>query len=71
MFVYVVRANYLDKRLLNVPQELYNSKKLPNISIVLNDTNPKRSYGYGYGDYGYGYVIVKKPWYKKILRRNS
>ena len=43
MFVYVVRANYLDKRLLNVPQELYNSKKLPNISIVLNDTNPKRS----------------------------
>ena len=71
MFIYVVRANYLDKRLLNVPQELYNSKKLPNISIVLNDTNPKRSYGYGYGDYGYGYVIVKKPWYKKILRRNS
>ena len=71
MFVYVVRANYLDKRLLNVPQELYNSKKLPNISIVLNDTNPMRSYGYGYGDYGYGYVIVKKPWYKKILRRNS
>ena len=71
MFIYVVRANYLDKRLLNAPQELYNSKKLPNISIVLNDTNPKRSYGYGYGDYGYGYVIVKKPWYKKILRRNS
>ena len=71
MFMYVVRANYLDKRLLAVPQELYNEKKLPNMAIVLNDTNPKRSYGYGYGGYGYGYVVVKKPWYKKIFDRNS
>ena len=36
MFMYVVRANYLDKRLLAVPQELYNEKKLPNMAIVLN-----------------------------------
>jgi capsular exopolysaccharide synthesis family protein len=43
MFMYVVRANYLDKRLLAVPQELYNEKKLPNMAIVLNDTDPKRS----------------------------
>ena len=70
MFMYVVRANYLDKRLLAVPQELYNEKKLPNMAIVLNDTDPKRSYGYGYGGYGYGYVVVKKPWYKKIFDRN-
>lgn len=71
MFMYVVRANYLDKRLLAVPQELYNEKKLPNMAIVLNDTDPKRSYGYGYGGYGYGYVVVEKPWYKKIFSRNS
>lgn len=69
MFMYVVRANYLDKRLLAVPQELYNEKKLPNMAIVLNDTDPKRSYGYGYGGYGYGYVVVEKPWYKKIFNR--
>jgi capsular exopolysaccharide synthesis family protein len=71
MFMYVVRANYLDKRLLAVPQELYNEQKLPNMAIVLNDTDPKRSYGYGYGGYGYGYVVVEKPWYKKIFSKNS
>lgn len=71
MFMYIVRANYLDKRLLAVPQELYNEKKLPNMAIVLNDTDPKRSYGYGYGGYGYGYVVVEKPWYKKIFSKDS
>lgn len=68
MFMYVVRANYLDKRLLAVPQSLYNEKRLPNMAIVLNDTDPKRSYGYGYGGYGYGYVAVEKPWYKRLFK---
>lgn len=70
MFVYTVRANYLDKRLLTVPKNLYNEKRLPNMAIVLNDTDPKKSYGYGYGGYGYGYVVVEKPWYKKIFDRS-
>jgi capsular exopolysaccharide synthesis family protein len=77
MFLYIVRANYLDKRLLAVPEDLYKNKRLPNISVVLNDTDPKRSYGYGgygyggygYGGYGYGQDIGKKPWYKKIFSR--
>jgi len=64
LFLYVVRANYLDKRLLTVPQALYNEKRLPNMALVLNDTDSKLGYGYGYG---YG-VTVKKPWYKKIFR---
>ena len=74
MFMYIVRANYLDKRLLNVPEELYRSKRLPNMAIVLNDTDPKRSYGYGYGgygSYGYGYLAEdEKPWYKKIFSKS-
>ena len=75
MFLYVVRANYLDKRLLEVPEDLYRSKKLNNMAIVLNDTNPKRgygyAYGYSYGGYGYGYLQEqqKKPWYKKIFTK--
>lgn len=69
MFIYIARANYLDKRLLAVPQTLYNEKRLPNMAMVLNDTDPKRSYGYGYGGYGYGYVVEEKPWYKKIFTR--
>ena len=70
MFIYVARANYLDKRLLAVPQNLYTEKRLPNMAMILNDTDPKRSYGYGYGGYGYGYVVVEKPWYKKIFSKS-
>ncbi len=70
MFMYVARANYLDKRLLAVPQNLYNEKRLPNMAMILNATDPKRSYGYGYGGYGYGYVVLEKPWYKKIFDRS-
>lgn len=71
MFVYVVRANYLDKRMLEIPQSLYTEKRLPNMAVVLNDVNIKRGYGYGFGyGYGYGYGAVEKPWYKKIFDRS-
>lgn len=66
-FLYVVRANMLDKRMLKIPEELYSEKKLPNMAIILNDTETKKGYGYGYG-YSYGYgaeVEEKKPWFKK------
>ena len=83
MFMYVVRANYSDKRSLVVPEEFYKENKLPNIAIVLNDVDSRRD-GYGYGGYGYGYggygyggygyggygygaTEVKKPWYRRIF----
>ncbi|MFA5557194.1 MAG: polysaccharide biosynthesis tyrosine autokinase [Flavobacteriaceae bacterium] len=67
-FVYVIRENYLDKRMLHIPQKLYKEKKLPNMSVLLNDTYSRKGYGFGYG-YGYGYGIEeeKKPWYKKFF----
>lgn len=65
--VYVVRANYLDKRMLHTPKILYKEGKLNNMSIVLNDTPFNKSYGYGYG-YGYGIQVEEKPWYKKIFK---
>ena len=79
MFMYVVRANYSDKRSLVVPDELYKENKLPNIAIVLNDVDSRRDGyggygyggygygGYGYGGYGYGATEVKKPWYRRIF----
>ena len=81
MFMYVVRANYSDKRSLVVPEELYKENKLPNIAIVLNDVDSRRDGygyggygyggygygGYGYGGYGYGATEVKKPWYRRIF----
>jgi capsular exopolysaccharide synthesis family protein len=44
--MYVTRANYLDKRLLNVPKELYEDGKLRNMAVVLNDVDFARGYGY-------------------------
>lgn len=72
-FIYVMRANYLDKRLLRLAETFYKDRKLPNMSVVLNDTVWKKSsrYGYGYG-YGYGYSKdeEKVPWHKRILKKN-
>ncbi|MCF8322909.1 MAG: polysaccharide biosynthesis tyrosine autokinase [Flavobacterium sp.] len=71
-FVYLVRANFLEKGMLHIPNTLYTEKKLPNMCMLLNDTNPsKGSYGYyGYYGYGYGYgnVIENKSWLKKIFK---
>ncbi|HEX8269192.1 MAG TPA: polysaccharide biosynthesis tyrosine autokinase [Flavobacterium sp.] len=69
-FIYVMRANYLDKRMLKVAESFYTAKKLPNMAIILNDTIWRKTYGSGNGyGYGYGYVEseIPKPWYKKLL----
>jgi capsular exopolysaccharide synthesis family protein len=65
LFLYVVRANFLDKRLLKTPNMMYENNRLPYMSILINDTNyEKRGYGYGYG---YGEEKVKKSWLKRIF----
>jgi tyrosine-protein kinase Etk/Wzc len=66
--VYVVRADFLDKRMLHIPKILYKENKLKNMAVLLNDTKHNKSYGYGYG-YGYGVKVEEKPWYKKIFNR--
>lgn len=68
MFLYVVRANYLDKRLLNTAEAFYKEKKLPNMSIILNDTIWDKRYGYGY-TYGYGNSRNKESLYKKFFKK--
>jgi capsular exopolysaccharide synthesis family protein len=76
-FAYVVRANYLDKSMLTIPDILHTENKLPNMAFILNDTQVAKGYGYGgygyggygYGGYGYGVAVEKKPWYKKIFKK--
>jgi tyrosine-protein kinase Etk/Wzc len=74
-FAYVVRANYLDKRLLNIPADLNKENRLPNMGFILNDSSTAKGYGgygyngYGYGVYGYGETIQYIPWYKKIFKK--
>lgn len=68
VFIYVVRANYLDKRMLSVPQTIYKEKKLPNMCLLLNDTDTTKGYGYGYG---YGADLEEEvPWWKKPFTKN-
>lgn len=50
LFIYVVSANKIDKRQLDIAQTLYNEKRLPNMTTLLNGTVSKKGYGYGYGN---------------------
>jgi len=62
--IYVIKANYLDKRMLQIPQKLKAEDKLPNMAILINGSDhSKGAYGYGYG---YG-NIKKSPWYTKLF----
>jgi capsular exopolysaccharide synthesis family protein len=56
--LYIVRRGHTPRRLLGLVNELYNNKKLPSMSVILNDVKLQGGYygGYGYyGYYGYGY----------------
>jgi capsular exopolysaccharide synthesis family protein len=67
LFLYVVRVNFLDKRLLKIPNMMYENNRLPYMTILINDTNyEKRGHGYGYG-YGYGETKGKRSWLKRIF----
>jgi capsular exopolysaccharide synthesis family protein len=50
--LYIVRQNYTLKAQLELLNDLYQEKKLPNCGIVINDIKRQKGYGYGYG-YGY------------------
>jgi tyrosine-protein kinase Etk/Wzc len=61
--IFVVKANYLDKRMLHIPEKLYKENKLPNMAILINGSDhSKGAYGYGYG---YGYGKKNTSWFKK------
>lgn len=54
--LYLVRQGYTFKKQVALIDDLYREKKLPSLSIVVNDVKAKAGYGYyGYGRYGYGY----------------
>jgi len=61
LFVFVIRANYLDKRQLSIAQTAYEEKRLPNMTILLNGVTSKKGYGYGYG-YGNDTTKKKSKW---------
>ncbi|MDR0229096.1 MAG: polysaccharide biosynthesis tyrosine autokinase [Flavobacteriaceae bacterium] len=65
--LYVTRANYLDRRMLDIPKELYKEKRLKNMAVILNGVDFTKGYGYGYG-YGYG-EVESKTTFEKIKEK--
>lgn len=62
--IYLVRQGHTFKKQIQLIEEMYREKKLPKISIVINDVKLKVGYGYyGYGRYGYGYGYGEKGGY--------
>lgn len=56
MSIFVLRANYLDKRAVPYIEELYASGKYNHMALILNGVDMvSRRYGYGKGGFGYGY----------------
>ena len=76
--VYVVRAGFTPKRIIEYSVGLSDRNKLKNMVYVINNIGLKDSYGYGYRysykyNYGYGYgygddsIITKNSILKKIF----
>ena len=56
--IYLARANYTEKNLLNYSKELSESGRIKNMAYALNSVGASKSYGYGYNyGYNYGYGI--------------
>jgi len=65
--LYVVRAGYTDKRLLDFPQDAIDDGRLANVAIVLNNVN-LNNFGYG-NKYGYAYSREERSLLQKILNK--
>lgn len=61
--IYLTRADYTEKELLNYTKELYIDKKLNGMMLVVNDVN-QSNFGYG-AKYGYYGASEKKSWFKR------
>ena len=72
--IYVIRSGMFDKRLFPELQELYDSNKIKNLSIILNGVDFQRMaynyrYHYGYHYYHYGTEHRKETKYERFCRK--
>ena len=67
--LYITRAGVLEKKSLSILKDIYENKKLNNISALVNGIDLEAGYGYGYGKryvYG-GYVEEDESKTNKII----
>jgi tyrosine-protein kinase Etk/Wzc len=70
--LYLVRQGHTYKKQIGLIDDLYHSKKLPAVSIVVNDVKLRAGYGYyGYGRYGYGYGYGHSGYYEEEATNKS
>jgi tyrosine-protein kinase Etk/Wzc len=65
--LYVVRANFTDKELLEFPLDAIEDGRLVNVALVLNNV-AMSNFGYG-NKYGYTYTKEKKSLMQKLFTR--
>lgn len=72
--LYVVRAGFTEKKLLDFPKELKQQGKVKGLAVILNDVDyskfsygAKYGYAYGYG-YGYGADKEKVPFFRRLFK---
>ncbi|HQU56546.1 MAG TPA: hypothetical protein PLG88_03910, partial [Chitinophagaceae bacterium] len=64
--IYLVRQGHTFKKQITLIDEFYTEKKLPKVSVVINDVKLKTGYGYyGYGRYGYGHGYGYGSYYEE------
>ncbi|MCX2582886.1 GumC family protein [Pedobacter sp. MR22-3] len=68
MTLYLIRHKVTQKAHLSIINDLYNSKKMKNIAIVVNDINTKH-YGYGYGYGNYGQEKETENWFTNLFTK--
>lgn len=64
--IYLTRAEYTEKQVLNFAKELHADKKLNGMMLVVNDVN-QSNFGYG-AKYGYYGAPEKKGFFKKLFK---
>lgn len=63
--LFIVRMGYTHKDQLQIADELYKSRKMNRLSLLINDTETTGGrYGYGYGSGYYENGPEKNPWWK-------
>lgn len=66
ILLYVIRAGFTDKRLLEFPADAIDDGRLSNVALALNSVS-MNNFGYG-NKYGYTYTNEKIPFYKRLFR---
>jgi capsular exopolysaccharide synthesis family protein len=74
--IYVTRANFTEKKLLNYISKLKSLNSIQNIGFILNNVGQNKGYGYSYRysyNYGYGYGYDndydrKTSWFFKLKK---